>query len=75
MSLPIPYAELSLKIEEVSVLPANTKMTAVQVLATGEQNPHSLDSHEIYRVTLKIEEIYAVDPACAEFGHTQPISP
>jgi hypothetical protein len=65
--------DLCSKIEEITVSPANLKFRIIHVTADGSLFDRPND-HNLYKVTLKNGDVWAVDPSGAQFGYTNPLS-
>ena len=70
------FIGLCSKIEEVNVNLINQKRRIYPILPSGAQIdlPEPLP-HNLYRVTLKNGEIWAVDTTGAQYGYAEPLCP
>ena len=68
--------ELCSKIEEVNVSVSDRKLRISLILPTGHQiDPPDPFFHNLYRVTLKNGETWAVDTTGAQYGYADPLCP
>jgi hypothetical protein len=68
--------ELCSKIEEVNISVGNQKLQISVIFLDGLQvNPPDPLLHNVYRVTLKNGEIWAIDTTGAQYGYADPLYP
>jgi hypothetical protein len=68
--------ELCSKIEEVNVSAINRKLQISLVFPDGHHiDPPDLLFHNLYRVTLKNGEVWAIDTTGAQYGYADPLCP
>jgi hypothetical protein len=64
------------RIEEVNANIINPKLCVIALMPPGGHPVYPQEfPHNLYRVTLKNGEVWAVDPSGAQHGHTDPLCP